>query len=277
MMNAQIGISGRSLNPQYIKDKGYKRTQICQAVVHSYQLTDVIRMARDGDMKVGYHLPIYHQSNPRDAFYMSKNFRLRDANFEILEANLNMIKGFNVDYAVIHFISNQIENESYDSLDEFINIADKSLSRLNMLAKEYNITINIEYSSLLLEYSSPKHWIDLVSKYENIGLCLNVGELFFRSKERNKDFYSELQMMLNRVNMIHLYNARERADVDKYGYIPINPDQDPKEGWIDILKTVSYIKRLKRKIPIVLDPNFDYKGEKYFSDGVNWLNDLLNN
>ncbi|MDO5708292.1 MAG: TIM barrel protein [Andreesenia angusta] len=274
-MNSQIGISVRDLNPDYIINKGFKRAQICQAVTRSAALLDIIKMTRNNDIKVGYHLPIYHQSNPKDTFYMSKNFRLRNANFEVLEANLNMIRGFNVDYAVIHFLSEQMSTEVYNDLDEFLDIARKSLNRLNILAKEYDITINIEYSALFLDYSSPKHWIEMISEYENIGLCLDIGELYFRSKERKRDFYLELEMMLQHINMIHLYNTRNREDLNKFGYIPINKDQRPENGWIDIEKVISYINSSEREIPMILDPNFSYKGREYFDDGLNWLINML--
>lgn len=274
-MDEQISILVRNLEPDYIIKNGYKGAQICQTVANSSKITDAIRMTRSKNMNVGYHLPIYYQSNPKDTYYMSKNFRLRNANFEILEANLKMIKGLKVDYVVIHFLSTQIENEKYDNLEDFINIAKKSLNRLNILAKEYCVKINIEYSSQILEYSSPKYWIDLVSGYEGLGLCLDLGELYFRSKERNRDFFKELQLMLKKVNIIHLYNAIDRQDVEKFGYIPINPSQKNEDGWIDIEKVVKYIKLEERKIPIILDPNFEYKGEEYFRDGATWLNSML--
>ena len=275
-MNSQIGVSVRALPPSYICEKGFARAQVCQDVMKSSSLTDVIKVSRENNIKLGYHLPIYHQSNPKDTYYLSKNFRLRDANFEILEANLRMVRGLDLDYVVIHFMSDKVRNERYESLEEFLDIAKTSLKRMNILAKEYDVKIHLEYSSVLLEYSSPKEWLNMLSGFDKLGLCLDIGELYFRSLEKNRDFYNELEELLGFAEVVNLYNARSREDIGTIGFVPPNPNQNPIDGWIDIEKVVSFIKKESREIPIILEPNFSYKGEEYFTEGVEWLSDLLN-
>lgn len=275
-MNSQIGISANHLSPDYLKCKGYKRIQICQETMRSSGITDIIKFSRANDIKLGYHLPIYHQSNPKDTYYLSKNFRLRDANFEILESNIRMIRCLDVDYIVIHFFSEKMKDEHYHSDEEFREIAITSLRRINMLAEEYDVKINIEYSSIYSKMNSPKEWVDMIKNHDRLGICLDIGELHFRSLETGSDFYRELDYLLDHSDIVNLYNARSREDIEEFGFIPPNSEQNSKEGWIDIIDLVYMIKKKGIKSPIIFDPNFDYKGEDYFTEGIEWVDDMLN-
>lgn len=275
-MNSQIGISANHLSPDYIKSKGYKRVQICQKAMHSSGVTDLIKLSRADNVKLGYHLPIYHQSNPRDTYYLSRNFRLRDANFEILESNIRMIRCMDVDYIVIHFFSEKINDEIYESDEEFEEIAHTSLRRISMLAEEYDMDINIEYTSIYSKMSSPREWVDMIKSHKRLGICLDIGELYFRSLETGSKFYEELDYLLEHSDIINLYNARERGDIEKFGYIPPNAEQKSKDGWIDIIDVIYMIRKKKIEAPIIFNPNFEYKGEEYFTEGIEWINSMLN-
>lgn len=274
-MNSQLGISLQALDKSYIERYDFSRAQVCQKFLNSSSATELIKLARKKEVKITYQLPIYHQSNPRDTYYLSKNFRLRDANFEVLEANLKMITCMSVEYVVIHFFSDKVRDESYESDEEFKNIVKRSLTRLEKLAEKYKIQINLEYSSMIEEYMDIVEFVSLIKERDSLGINLDIGELYLRSLEEKSNFFEKLDFVLKHANVIRLYNVKSREDFLSHGYIPVNPDQDPEDGWIDVKRVINIIKSQKIEIPIILESNIGYGGEDYFRQGVEWLDELL--
>lgn len=143
------------------------------------------------------------------------------------------------------------------------------------MAEKYGLKVNIEYASYDHRFKNPDEWIELVKDYEDIGICLDIGQLFINCKEVGSDFYQKLKEILPYTNAIHIWNTREKSDLERFGFIPVHPSQKPEEGWIDIEKSIEIIKAQHRDIPIVFEPNFSYNGEEYFSEGLDWVNSIM--
>lgn len=274
-MHPQLGICIHEVGTEYVKQNKIKRVQICHKFSDTEQVTSLLKLAKDEGVAISYHAPVYHQVDPSATYYLSKNFRLREATFEILEINVRMASCLPSDYVVIHFTSKTMAAENYDSEDELMTIAKRSIKRLSKLSEAYKININLEYASHMKQFRNPAEWIEIVKDYPNIGICLDIGELFKICTEDGYEFYEKLQEMLPYTKALHIWNSKDSHDLEVHGYIPVHPSQRPEDGWIDIERVVDMVKAQENKIPIIFEPNFDYNGEKYFLEGVNWVNSMM--
>ncbi|OHW61948.1 xylose isomerase-like TIM barrel [Andreesenia angusta] len=274
-MHSQLGISIHGVDTEYVRKRGFKRVQICQKFSKTEDVTSLLKLSREKGIKISFHAPIFHQVDHAATYYLSKNFRLREATFEILEINMKMAQCLPSEYVVIHFTSKTMKDESYDSYEEMMKIARRSVKRLGKLAEKYSLKVNIEYASYDEKFRDPDEWIELVKDQSDVGICLDIGQLFTNCKALKLDFHEKLRDILPYTNAVHIWNTRDESDLDKFGYIPVNPSQSPEEGWIDIEKSIEIIKEQKREIPIIFEPNFDYSGEEYFSEGLDWVNNII--
>jgi sugar phosphate isomerase/epimerase len=274
-MHPQLGISIHGVGTEYVKKAGFKRVQICQKFSQSQDVTSLLKLAREKNIKISYHAPVFHQADPAATYYLSTNSRLIEATFEILEINMRMAKCLPADYVVIHFTSKTMKSESYESKEQLMDIARESLERLDLLSENYGVNINLEYSSYGEYFNDPSNWIELVRKAKRIGLCLDLGQLYKDCKAKSYDFYEKLEELLPYTRVVHIWNMKEIEDLEEKGYIPVHPSQKPEEGWIDIKKSIDIIKSQNRDIPIIFEPNFTYKGEDFFSEGIDWVNHIM--
>lgn len=274
-MNSQLGISIHGVDAEYVREKGFQRVQICQKFSKTEDVTSLLRLSREKAIKISFHAPIFHQVDPTSTYYLSRNSRLREATFEILEINMKMAESLPSEYVVIHFTSKTMENEEYESHEELMKIAKRSVKRLSKLSESYGLKINLEYESCGDKFRNPEDWVELVKDYDDIGICLDIGQLFINCKIEGYDFYEKLEEILPYTNVVHIWNVKDVFDLEKFGYIPVHPSQSPNDGWIDIEKSLDMIKEQNREIPIIFEPNFNYGGEEYFSEGISWVNSIM--
>lgn len=274
-MHPQLGISIHGVGTEYVRKAGFKRVQLCQKFSKSEDVTSLLKLAIEQDIKISYHAPVFHQADPTATYYLSNNERLRDATFEILDINLRMAQCLPADYVVIHFTSKTMLNETYESKEQVMNLAQESLKRLDELSEKYGVKINLEYASFEEHFSDPKDWLNLIKLSYHVRLCLDLGQLYKDCKNKDYDFYEKLRELLPYTRVVHIWNMKEIGDWEEKGYIPVHPSQDPADGWIDIQKAVNIIKEENRDIPIIFEPNFTYRGEEYFSEGIDWVNHLM--
>ncbi len=273
-MNSQLGICIHGVGVEYIKKNDFKTVQLCHKFSEAGDITSLLKLSRSHTIKVSYHAPVFHQADPRLTYYLSSNFRLREATFEILEINLRMAKSLPTEYVIIHFTSgSMVEEDITDSEVKYL--AMKSAKRINMLSKEYNIPVNLEYTSHNSRFVLPDDYIEVVKNYPNLGLCLDPGHLKMVCEEYGLNYFTELEKLLPYVKVIYMWNIISKKGMEKHGYIPVHPDQNPIDGWIDIEETLKLALSYNKDIYIIFEPNFEYKDEKYFEDGVNWINNIV--
>ncbi|WP_069650397.1 sugar phosphate isomerase/epimerase family protein [Caloranaerobacter ferrireducens] len=271
-MNPQIGISIHNVGIDYVAKHNFKRVQLCHKFSGAKEITALLKFSRKFPLKVTYHAPVFHQSDPTVTYYVSDNKRLRDATFEILKTNLSMAKSLPTSEVVIHFVTSNV-----GSPDSIKRIAQESALRLSELSKEYDLPIFLEYVGYNDLFYKIEDWIDIIKDHENLGICLDVGHLYLSCQINNMDYFKELEKILPYIRLIHLWNTRGFSDVSKYGHIPVHPNQNPNDGWIDIEKTIELIYTWDDDIPIIFEPDFKYLDLKYAQEGIDWVNELVYN
>jgi sugar phosphate isomerase/epimerase len=272
-MNHLLGISIHNVGIDYIVGKNFKRVQLCHKFSGAREITSLIKLSKKHPIKVSYHAPVFYQSDPTVTYYLNSNERLRRATFDILETNLRMAQSLPTDHVIVHFTSKDIDDKISDK--ELYRLAEESGYELNHLSKKYNIPIHLEYAGYNNRFNKFEDWIGVVNKYENLGICLDVGHLYLSCQLNNFDYFTGLYTLLPQVKSVHLWNTRGLDDIRKYGHIPVHPEQTPKDGWIDIEETLRIVLNYNGNIPIVFEPDFNYGGIEYAEEGIDWINELI--
>lgn len=274
-MNYRLGISIHNVGIEYVTKRNFKRVQLCHKFSGAREITSLLKLSKKYPIKITYHAPVFHQSDPTVTYYLNSNSRLRKATFDILETNLKMAQSLSTDHVIVHFTSKDIDEKIDDK--GLYELANDSMRELNELSKKYDIPIHLEYSGYNNRFYKPKDWVEFISKNENLGLCLDVGHLFVSCQLHDMDYFKELKNMLPVVKSVHLWNTRGMEDVKKYGHIPVHPSQKPEDGWIDIEETIRQMLTHNRDIVINFEPDFKYRDLKYADEGIDWVNELVYN
>ena len=274
-MNSQLGICIHGVGTEYIKNNNFKSIQLCHKFSGAGNITDLLKLSRSHGVKVSYHSPVFHQADPRLTYYLNSNFRLREATFEILEINLRMAKSLLTDHLIVHFSSSSMPEENITQA-EIKDLAKRSTRRINMLSQEYDLPIYLEYTSYNSKFILPDDFIEVVKEYENLGLCLDLGHLDIVCKRYGLDYFTELEKLLPYTKVIYVWNTRSKESMEEYGYIPVHPSQKPEEGWIDIERVINLSLSYDEDMNILFEPNFEYRDQEYFEQGVIWVNELVN-
>ncbi|EOC99300.1 sugar phosphate isomerase/epimerase family protein [Caldisalinibacter kiritimatiensis] len=272
-MNHLLGISIHNVGIDYILNKNFKRVQLCHKFSGAKEITSLLKLSKKRPIKITYHAPVFHQTDPTVTYYLNSNKRLREATFEILEINLDMARSMPTDHFIVHFTSKNSDDKIDDN--ELYSLAEDSAKRLNELSKKYKMPIHLEYAGYNNRFYKPKDWVQLISKYDNLGICLDVGHFYISCQLNNMDYFTELDRMLPVIESMHLWNTRGLEDIKKYGHIPVHPSQRTEEGWIDIENTLKLVLSYNRDINIVFEPDFNYGDIKYAQEGINWVNELV--
>ena len=275
-MNSQLGICIHGVGVEYIKNNDFKTVQLCHKYSGAGDITSLLKLSRSHPVKVSYHAPVFHQADPRLTYYLNSNFRLREATFEILEINLRMAKSLPTEYVIVHFTSSSMAEENITD-SEVKYFAKRSAKRINMLSEEYEMPVNLEYTSYNPRFVLPDDFIEVIKDYPNLGLCLDPGHLKMVCEDHGLDYFTELEKLLPYTNVIYMWNMASGDDMKEYGYIPVHPNQNPADGWIDIEETLNLALSFNEDMYIIFEPNFKYKDQEYFEEGVKWVNDIVSN
>ena len=273
-MNPQIAMSIHGVGAEYIKNNNFKTLQLCDRFSEAGDITSVLRLSKSNDIKLSYHAPVFHQTDPTITYYINSNFRLREATFEILEINLKMAQALPTDYVVIHLAGSVAEDNITDAEMQYY--AKLSVKRINMLSEEYELPIVIEYTAHNTRFDRPDDFIEVIKDYPKISLCIDLAHLSSTCQLYGLDYFTELEKMLPYAKAINAWTGTSRESMKTHKYIPVHPSQDPNEGWIDIEKTINLALSYNEDMYIIFEPNFEYKGQEYFEEGVNWINNMVN-
>lgn len=273
-MHEQLGISVHNIDLDYINNKNYKRVQICHKFSDASKLNTLVSMIKKNSLKVNYHAAVFHNMNPNITYYLNSNEKLRNATFEILETNLKMAKSLNSENVVVHFASSDID-ESLSNVD-IKKLARDSASRINDLAKKYDIEIALEYCGYNDRFYKIDEYISLVSEFKNLSICLDLGHLFISCKLHNMSYFMELSKIVPFTKLVHIWNTRGPNDLEKYGHIPVHPKQREEDGWIDVETSLKFILTYNKDVRIIAEPDFIYSDFSYFEEGMEWVNGIVN-
>lgn len=281
-----LGINTVNLSIQKVVELQLGRIEISLGKEKSYQ-DKLKRFYSDIDnaealgIPYSIHLPVYVEDwypyGYFSAFFIDEDKEKRNLSFRLLEDNLRRLKKCTPDYYVLHFPG--IAKPCTDS-SKFKKILHTSLEKIDALAKDYGVTICLEYFGSNKNFYICREWIEIINRYKNLKILVDTGHLYFSAIKNSFDFIESLKILVPNAYAFHLWTTKgKKAYCDskyynEYHHIAPHAEQNTKDGWafntVDIIKLLS-----KENKPLIIEPSILYGGEKYLIEGINSIKKIM--
>lgn len=274
-----LGINIVNLEIEKVVQLGLERVELCLGKEKQYadklkEFNMSVYKAEELELPYSIHLPVYIENwYPYDlfsAFFIDEDKNKRELSFKLLELNLEKLKGSNPEYLVLHFPG--ISEKSMDS-HLFPEILKESLTRVNNLAKIYEVNIYLEYFGSNKNFCDYNQWISTIEEYENLGILTDTGHLYFASIICGFDFMDALRTLAPSSRAFHLWTTKgdkaycECECYKAYHHIGPHIKQQRKDGWAFNTEEVIEIIAKENK-PVIIEPSIKYRGREYLLEGI---------
>jgi sugar phosphate isomerase/epimerase len=229
------------------------------------------------NIKYSIHLPLYvfdwYNHDYLSAFFINKDKVLREKSFRLLKENLRKLQFKKVEYYVIHFPG---VNHKDREFDEFEEVLEDSLDRVNQLAKQYNVKILLEYFGSNILFNDYNEWIIRIRKYFNLGILVDTGHLYFASKLVGFEFEESFNVLKKAAFAFHFWTVKgseyylNNEYYKKYHHIVPNLNQEKKDDWAFNTKDI-FNQMIKENKPIIIEASNYYKGDIYYRESLKGL------
>ncbi|MCT4566159.1 MAG: sugar phosphate isomerase/epimerase [Maledivibacter sp.] len=274
-----LGINTVNLEVEKAIELGFGRVELCLGKERLYEdklskFHDQIGRCKELQLPYSIHLPVYVEKwypyNYFSAFFIDEDKEKREKSFRLLEYNLDKLKSCNPDYYVLHFPG---ISDSWKDTREFSKILDEALDRVDAIAKEYDVRINLEYFGSNKNFCDYNEWIAKINEYDSLGILTDTGHLYFASIMCGFDFIRSLEVLSCGSDAFHVWTTKgDKAYFDcyfykKYHHIGPHIDQVKAEGWaFDTKKVIEIISNQNK--PVIIEPSIKYKGREYLIEGI---------
>lgn len=282
-MSKLVGVNQVNLSIEEIEKLKIKRVEICITQSRPYKESlkdalETLEFCENNDLDYSIHLPLYipewYEEDYLAAFFLNKDNELRKQSFDLLELNLKKLRNKNADYYVLHFPGVNHTDKKHDHFEPFLK---EALLRINDLAKKYNAKILLEYFGSNILFNNYHQWIDMIKDFNNLGILLDTGHLYFASKLVPFDFLQAFSVLVKEADAFHFWTTKGRHYYQNneyyrtYHHIIPNFNQDEKEGWAFDPQFI-FNQMLTQEKPIILEASNIYKGHEYL---INSIEELL--
>lgn len=286
-MTSRIGVNTVHFDLKSISLLGFDCFEVCLGRGMPYedrlmQVESDMRRAHALGIPMSIHLPVYlppnHLHDYLDAFFLDNDADKRQSAMDLLELNLEKLKGYPISHMVLHFPG--IYPESYTSRSVFEERLEGALEAMDDLARKHGVRILLEYFASNGMFYDPKEWVENIGKYPALGILLDTGHLHFAAKMRGFTFEEAFEILLPVSEAFHLWTAfgdGVYGGNDHYcRYHHIIPDfsQTSKKGWaFDLVPVLTRIKESGRSVIIEASPT--YGGTEHFLDRLRTIKDFI--
>lgn len=287
-----LGCNSGHLSPMEIKALGYGMIETSLGKQQPYPLMveknlSDLREAMAIGMAYTIHLPVYlpqvwlDHHDFYDGFYLDPKREMRELSFAVLEDNLKRLSStFSPVYYVVHFPGIYPANTSYEG--DFHELLHESLSRMNDMALQYEVTLALEYFGTNARFSDYRDWIDALKPYACLKPLLDTGHLYFNCYRNGFEYDEVLMGLAPHCIGFHLWNVCGEGFYDqseyykKYHHIVPHLSQKREAGWaFEPEVVIPYLSQFGK--PILIESGQRFNGEKYFVEGLEQIEEMLRN
>ena len=172
-------------------------------------------------------------------------------------------------HTVVHFPT------PYVDFDEIIEdrVIDAFLDPLANEAQKLNVRVLLENLSSHPTFHLPEHYAALLDRYEGLEFCLDFGHADQLGELASiSDFVTQLGP---KIRSCHVYNRNSNTG---RGHIPVHPDQEPRDGWMDIRAVVNDLLRRGKVATWIMEPDPQRpENLPHAQAGAEWFRTLVTN
>ncbi len=295
MNRFMIGQFGHYNSDKHIRDykSSFYGVEAC-LLKDDTDIQELITAANNYKFNIGIHFPLRTGGwKLRDPQFLSKDDLIRESSFKYMKDELEFIKDLRPNYVLFHYpkpvlLDNSVdwtmwrfydETEYYYESDytfkDFIEKSEKFFSWLNDIGNKNGFTPVLELDAISKYIYDSDMLETLLSKYNSIRLCLDIGRLHMQDKiDENFDSYKFTKRYAKYAEVIHLWNTKVTNKVE-YPHFPVLPSLKSEEGWADIEAYLKIIKDENTTCKLLFEHTSDIISDEDLESCYNWINELV--
>ena len=147
---------------------------------------------------------------------------------------------------------------------------------VSLKAAENNFIPVIELDAIPTYIYETDMLIQLLEKYPNIRLCMDIGRLHLQHMiDENFNSFKFLESVVHYVSEIHLWNIQV-ADKLYNSHHPALPTLEPSKGWADIEKYFAILSKANTKHKILFEHRSDVISDSELEECYEWIFSMCN-
>ncbi len=229
------------------------------------------KMTVNGYKGLSFHVPmprpVFFPYAGVSCFFLNEEPEHQELSFKLIENTLQHAQDWNTDYVVTHLTYGKTDTPDPEKAKQ---LAMNACERFAILSREYRIPINIEFAAYTQAFNKPEQFVEYVSQYEELGICLDTGHTMLGAEMHKRDYFHDIGILAPHTRAMHLWNTR----CESYEHIPLHPSQSPDDGWIDIEQTLEMVLSQSPNSTIV----FEYPVAEVTADiqeGYDWIENMV--
>ncbi len=251
---------------------GFKGIEACQFA----DINDVQRLvdfSNKRDLDFGVHFPLRKGLwRYRDPQYLSKNQSVCKESYDFMMDEFKFISDTGADYVLLHYPKPVILNRGVDwdkcwrfaddteyyfedeySFEEFKERSIEFFNWINSASIRYGIRVFIELDAVNEYLYDTDFLIEMLEKFSNIELCLDIGRLHLQHMIDNEfDAFKFIQRVGSHTSHVHLWNVKVADNVEG-GHHPTLPFLDVKDGWADVEEYLTLLNKYSNDYTLLFE------------------------
>jgi sugar phosphate isomerase/epimerase len=207
------------------------------------------------------------------SFLLDPDPSKRQATLDMLRRTVNVAAQWGAQYVVIHF--GGLHSDGL-SKAEILELAHDAAAQLDVLGREQGMPLHIEYAAYNPGFSLPQELVELVSGYEGLDVCLDVGHARVGAMMLGLDEWEVFETLARYTRSVHLWTLRGREDVRRYRHTPVHPTLTPAGGWLDVPRVLDLVLRHDPACDLVFEIDSIYEPDPgWQAEGEEWIRGLI--
>ncbi len=211
------------------------------------------------------------EPSPVAVFFLSEEPVKREESFTLAETTLAHARTLGARYVVFHL--NWLEDSPCERVAQ--RLAGEAGDRLSRLATEYGIPVHLECGGYSGAFHRADQFAALVQEFPGLGLCVDTGHLWLIARQRERDFYREVETLAPHTRSVHLWSARDRSTYLRHHHLPVHSDLKPADGWVDIPRALEIVLRVRPDCPLIYEYRWEPQEEGRVREGMAWVEGLV--
>jgi len=273
--------------------KKFLGVQACE-YTNDEEITKLTEQMQNDNKRIGVHFPLRsNQWKFRDPQYLSQDHNQRIESFNFMDKEFKYSSKLNPLYVFLHYpkpvmIDDKVDwtnwrfadkteynYESEYSYDEFSKRSRYFFEWLSNKSKELNVLAILELDAVNKYIYDTNLLIELLEKYDNIKLCLDIGRLHIQDKiDTNFNPFLFISKIAQYIEVMHLWNVKVTTKIENSHY-PVLPSQNVVDGWADIAKYIKTINLYNNTYKIVFEHFSDKITDYELEECYTWIESLL--
>jgi sugar phosphate isomerase/epimerase len=197
----------------------------------------------------------------------------RRATLDMLRRTVDVAAQWGAQYVVVHF--GGLHSDGL-SKAEIVKLAHDAAAQLDTWGQERGVPLHIEYAAYNPGFSLPQELAELVSGYEMLDICLDVGHARVGALMLGLDEWEVFETLAPYTRSMHLWTMRTRQDVRRYRHTPVHPTLTPAGGWIDVPRVLDLVLRHNPTCDLVFEIDSIFEPDRGWQvEGEEWVRGLV--